>query len=154
MRWSTYSMSVGCVVSVIAATTPAHACRMVPQPGGGYKYVCEPTDFGPIVRPGGSGAFVKYGAVAYSPSSGRFGYSDRYGNSESAKERALDECGQVDCAATWFSNGCGAFSAGSNGSWGGNWALNEQRAQALSLAHCAQQGGIDCEIKISHCSGG
>jgi Domain of unknown function (DUF4189) len=55
---------------------------------------------------------------------------------------------------TWFSNGCGAFSAGSNGSWGGNWALNEQRAQALSLAHCAQQGGIDCEIKISHCSGG
>jgi hypothetical protein len=155
MRWSTYLMSVFCVISVVAAITPAHACRMVPQPGGGYKYVCEPSDIAPPgIRPGGSGASVKYGAVAYSPSSGQIGYSDRYSRSEPAKKRALDECGKPDCTATWFSNGCGAYAASSNGSWGGDWAPNEQRAQALSLAHCAQEGGTDCEIKISHCSGG
>jgi Domain of unknown function (DUF4189) len=154
MRWSTYPMAVIYVISVVAAITPAHACRMVPQPGGGYKYVCEPSDLGPQGRPGGSGASVKYGAVAYSPSSGRFGYSDKYSSSGPAKKRALEECGQADCDITWFSNGCGAYSASSNGSWGGNWAPDAQRAQALAQAHCAQQGGTDCEIKISHCSGG
>lgn len=59
-------------------------------------------------HPGGSGgssasSFTTYGAIAYSPGSGAFGYSNKYANRSSAEKRALSECGKADCVvASWF----------------------------------------------------
>lgn len=138
----------------VSRATPAHACGMVIQPGGWYKYVCEPLN---PPGPGGRGSApsARYGAIAYSPASGLYGYSDNYPNRAQADQRALRECGQADCVvASWFWNQCGALAAGDNGTWGAEAGSSEARAQSLALARCDREGGNNCQIKISHCAGG
>jgi hypothetical protein len=136
----------------ISMVTSAHACEMLIQPGAGYKYVCPPPTPG---RPGPGGSSIKYGAIAYSPTTGLDGYSDNYPDKAQADQRALSECGQADCVvATWFYDNCGALATADNGAWGAEVGGSEARARSLALARCGRQGGDHCQIKISHCSGG
>jgi serine/threonine-protein kinase len=94
-----------------------------------------------------------FGAIAYSPSSGSYGYSDRYPDREQAESRANKECGRNDCvAATWFFGHCGALATSSNGAWGSDQDTSEQKAQSLAQARCTSQGGTNCVILVSHCS--
>ncbi|HTS42392.1 MAG TPA: DUF4189 domain-containing protein [Xanthobacteraceae bacterium] len=94
-----------------------------------------------------------YGAIAFSPGSGSFGYSDNYANRTQAENRAKSECGKNDCKiATWFFNQCGALAISGNGSWGADHSGREQGARSLALARCAKEGGTNCEIKVIHCS--
>jgi serine/threonine-protein kinase len=101
---------------------------------------------------GGAGA-ASYGAIAFSSSTGRFGFSHHYANREAAEQEALDQCGRQGCAiATWFFNNCGALATSSNGPWGADRAASERRAEALAQSRCTQEGGTDCRIKVTHCS--
>jgi hypothetical protein len=146
-RISTFLMPTFLVLSIVAAVTSAHACRMVPEPGGGYKYVCEPPPPPPMIR--------YYGAIAYSPSTGAFGYSDRYANRASAQTRALSECGKADCVvASWFYNNCGAVAMNGNGSWGGGHGPTVSSAGSDAEHACVREGGGACVVKLTHCSGG
>jgi hypothetical protein len=94
-----------------------------------------------------------YGAIAYSPSSDRFGYSYNYISRGPAENRALSECGQNDCVvAAWFYNRCGALATSSTGAWGGAQDASAERARSKALQICADHGGTDCDIKTSLCS--
>jgi len=94
-----------------------------------------------------------YGAIAFSPSSGSFGYSDNYANRTQAENRAKSECGKNDCViATWFFNHCGALATSANGSWGAEHSRSEVNAKSLALSRCAKEGGTNCQTKVIHCS--
>jgi len=145
-RISTFPMTLLLALSILAAATSARACRMVPEPGGGYKYVCEGPSPPPI-------RIRRYGAIAYSPSGGSYGYSSNFADRADAETRALKECGKDDCViATWFFNHCGALATSSNGSWGADQAASEQGAQALAQARCVREGGSNCKIMASQCA--
>ena len=103
-------------------------------------------------RGGGS---VRYGAIAFSPSSSRYGYSDNYANRSQAASSALGRCGTSDCViATWFYSSCGALAASTaNHAWAGVQNNSVRRAAALALARCRQRGGVACQVLVSHCSG-
>jgi Domain of unknown function (DUF4189) len=97
-----------------------------------HRHSCLGTSGGP-----GGGASRMYGAIAYSPSTGRSGYSDHYPNSVRADARALAECGMADCkVAAWFYNHCGALATGA----------------AEALATC-RRFGAGCRVAFTHCSG-
>jgi hypothetical protein len=154
MRISAFPMSVLVVLSVMAAATSAHAsfwCRSVAVPGGGSKYICTR---GP--DPGlPSGPARIFGAIAYSPASGAFGFSDNYGSRSQADNRALSECGKTDCVvASWFYDNCGAVAASDDGSWGGGHGASVSSAIRDAENACARQGGTACVVKVTHCSAG
>jgi hypothetical protein len=140
---------------VMMAATSAHAsfwCRDVPVPGGGWKYVCTTIPGTPPQGPGPGPSRI-YGAIAYSPASGAYGYSDNYGSKTLADNRALSECGRSDCVvASWFYNNCGAVAVSGSGSWAGGHG--ETKASAISDAEneCTRQGGSACVVKVTHCS--
>jgi hypothetical protein len=113
-----------------------------------YRRTCEQR-----CGPGGSKPARTFGAIAYSPSTGGYGYSYKYGSRTEAENRAIKECGKNDCqVATWFVNNCGALAADSKGPWGGGHGNNERTAQAAAQARCAKEGGAKCEIKFTQCS--
>jgi Domain of unknown function (DUF4189) len=94
-----------------------------------------------------------YGAIAYSPDSGRFGYSDKYANRAQAETRAKQECGNSDCQiAAWYYNSCGALAKDDDGTWGGAQGADEQRAGKAALARCAKEGAKNCKVIASYCS--
>jgi hypothetical protein len=96
---------------------------------------------------------ISYGAIAYGPSNGSYGYSDNHANRAQVEARAASECGKNDCViATWFSGHCGALATGSNGTWRGEQDADEQRARSLAQARCTEQGGTYCAVVVSHCS--
>lgn len=95
-----------------------------------------------------------YGAIAYSVSSGAWGYSEEYSGRTAAQNRAVKECRTQDCqVAAWFYNSCGALAAsGTNGPWGAAQGANEARARQSAQARCAKEGGTNCQILFSRCS--
>jgi Domain of unknown function (DUF4189) len=97
-----------------------------------------------------------FGAIAYSPSTGASGWSNKYDTQEEAENGALEECRKEasDCEIeVWFDDNCGAIAAGDKEvSWGlGNTA---REAQLGALEKCRQGGDDNCEVKASVCSRG
>jgi serine/threonine-protein kinase len=79
----------------------------------------------------------RYGAIAMSPSTGACGVSWDYSTRTKAENRAIQECGQGDCAIrVWFRNACGALAVGSNLQWGVAWAGTYAEASTLALNEC------------------
>jgi hypothetical protein len=151
--------ALGLVLAVSAAGTPAWAwrecytvCNLSDGTGHCTKKVTYCTDHPD--GPGGSSS-TTYGAIAYSPGSGAFGYSDNHANRTSAENRALSECGKEDCVvATWFFNNCGAVATSSDGSWGGGHGPTLSSARGDAEKACARRSGGSCVVKVTHCSRG
>lgn len=113
-----------------------------------YRRTCEQR-----CGPAGSKPTRSFGAIAYSPSTGGYGYSFKYANRTEAEKRAVKECGKSDCeVATWFFNNCGALATDSKGAWGGGHGDNERGAQVAAQTRCTKEGGTKCEIKFTQCS--
>jgi hypothetical protein len=95
-----------------------------------------------------------YGAIAYSPDSGNYGYSQNYDSRGQAEGHAKRECGKGDCEiAAWFYNSCGALATDDDeGSWGGAQGGNEARARQAAVARCVREGGKKCKVVASVCS--
>ena len=97
-----------------------------------------------------------YGAIAYSPKNGAYGFSDSWPDQKKAEETALGYCsknGKGCKIQVWFYDSCGAVAAGSGGrktGWGQGDSAGEAGQQALEK--CKKSGGENCEIKTSHCS--
>lgn len=99
-------------------------------------------------------AYAAYGAIAYSPSSGAYGYSYAYGSRGQAERAALKSCranGSGCQNAIWFQNACGAVAKGPNG-WGSGWAASKKGAYAQAVASCAQYSR-QCKVIVWACSG-
>jgi len=97
-----------------------------------------------------------YGAIAYSPSTGATGWSNKNDTRTEAENAALAECltEATDCAIeVWFDDTCGALAVGDNGT---SFGLGEtaRSAQLAALNECRKGGGRNCEVKESVCSRG
>lgn len=82
-----------------------------------------------------------YGAIAYSPSTGSYGYSYDHASRARAEDGAYAECRKhaSDCqVALWFRNACGALAVGDDGGWGTGWGSVLQRAESEALGVCGK----------------
>ena len=152
----------GCAILVSSATPPAHAsCFINSWCSNSYskeystsscsyqRQSCDNSS--PSSTP--QAPRRSYGAIAYSPDSGAWGYSEEYGSRAQAEGRARKECREKDCEiATWFYNSCGAVAASNNGSWGGAQGDDVRSAQQGAQARCAKEGGTNCKVLFSRCS--
>jgi hypothetical protein len=100
----------------------------------------------------------RYGAIALSGATGKFGFSFDYPSRTAAERRALAECRSRseagDCAIEiWFYNTCGALALGPPPARGSAYAADEATARGQALRACnAQSKGMVCEIKTAVCS--
>ena len=95
-----------------------------------------------------------YGAIAYAPQRGAWGWSKDYTSQQDAEDRAMDECEQrsegTRCRiATWFRNGCGALATGPNG-WGADWGNTDWEAATKAMERCSEHSK-KCKVKEKVC---
>lgn len=96
----------------------------------------------------------RFGAIAYSKSTGRFGSSWNQSNRFSAERSAMSSCGRSDCRVLlWFQNGCGALAVNRNGGHAWNLGRSLYEAKLLTSNRCTSQYG-GCKLICSVCSGG
>lgn len=94
-----------------------------------------------------------YGAIAYSPSTGSYGWAHDFGSQNAAENAALDSCYDRanDCqVAVWFRNACGALAVGPNG-WGAAWAVKQRKARRDAVSQCSNYSA-NCSVAYSLCS--
>jgi serine/threonine-protein kinase len=92
-----------------------------------------------------------FGAIAYSPSTGCYGYSFGQDCVPTAENVALQNCNGPDRqVVVWVSNGYAALAVNNNGGYGSAWSTNcqaEADQAALNFAGGAGCGAyILCEI--------
>lgn len=128
----------------IATVVCAAVCLMVSEvnTARGMSYV-----------PGYGNGNTQFGAIAYSKSTGRWGYSYGYRDPSSANNAAMNRCDRDDCEVKlvcW--NGCGALAKGRDGGMGWGTAGPRSGAEVQALQEC---NGVDnnCEIICWACSG-
>ena len=80
----------------------------------------------------------KFGAIAYSESTRRYGYACGYDTREAAEQAARDACKADDAAVVvWAQNACCALALDLDGdAYGWAWAENAEDAKAKALANC------------------
>jgi hypothetical protein len=79
-----------------------------------------------------------YGAIAFSPSTGRWGYGNGYPTKAEAIARARRECGRSDAKTNWCKNSwiALAISNESSGGWGSAWGETKAAARSAAIAEC------------------
>lgn len=87
-----------------------------------------------------SSAFASgpYCAIAYSPSTGRWGHGENYPNRASAEARALAECSTYDArVVVWVHHGYAALAVdNSHGRYGVGYAASLARAKRNAIRGC------------------
>lgn len=84
-----------------------------------------------------SPAFALYGAIAYSPTTGRYGYTYNYEYLGDAENDAIANCNASDAViATWARNEWCALAVSDDGSYGWSSAPTEAEAEAEALSYC------------------
>ena len=80
----------------------------------------------------------RYAAMAFSPSTGRWGCGNGYLTKGEATTRALAECGRSDAITAWCRNEwiALAISKQSPGGYGVSWAPTASGARQRALAEC------------------
>jgi hypothetical protein len=106
------------------------------------------------IMSGGGGD--NFGAIAYSPSTDKFGYSFDYPSQSEAEGRALRECRKVggaeDCESVlWFKNVCGALATDGKGAYGADWAGTTKKAEAQAMDYCRANTKGACTVQKSFC---
>jgi serine/threonine-protein kinase len=96
-----------------------------------------------------------FGAIAYSTTSGAYGYSYDYPTRSEAEARAISECrtrGSGCEVVIWYRNACGALATAPNGARGWAWAATRKKAQNSALEYCRNHGGDDCGVLCWSCA--
>ena len=80
----------------------------------------------------------KYAAIAYSPTTGKWGYGCNYSTKAEALARAISECGSDDARTNWCKNAwiSLALSKKAPGGWGSAWGDTRKQAEAASRKEC------------------
>ena len=91
-----------------------------------------------------------FGAIAYSSSTGSYGWSNNYATRNAAENRALRECesfsGTGDCfVAVWVKDAWASLAKASNLAYGWAWNTDRSQAQINALQQCSQRG-TDCSL--------
>ncbi len=96
----------------------------------------------------------QFGAIAYSESTGNYGYSHGYRSRDEAIWLAERRCGASDCRwKVWFRDSCGALAKADNGALGYSHGYGSaEQARHRALAECSRRGS-NCRILCWACSG-
>ena len=91
-----------------------------------------------------------FGAIAYSSSTGSYGWSNNYATRDAAENRALQECesfsGAGDCfVAVWVENAWASLAKASNLAYGWAWNTDKSQAEINALQECSQRGS-NCSL--------
>ena len=81
---------------------------------------------------------TRYAAVAYSPSTGAYGYANGYDTKEGAIARAKAECGESDAVAKWARNAWLALAISADGGYGSGWATTAAKARQMAIESCLE----------------
>jgi hypothetical protein len=89
---------------------------------------------GPALQAAGD----SYGAIAYSPSTNRWGYGNGYPTKSQAIARARRECGRRDAKTNWCRNAWIALAVSnqSAGGWGSSWGSTPEIARSKAISEC------------------
>jgi hypothetical protein len=149
----TFMLALAARIAPAQAQTCQERCTEWDADGAciGHIFDC-PTGVAPFSSPKPT---THFGAIAYGPKSGAYGYSFSWDTQAQAESTAMKNCAQNgnDCeVAVWFGQQCGAVvsDVGTNYYWG----LGKTSALAVADAKktCAKQGGRICQTKVSQCS--
>jgi len=125
--------------------------RDAEMPGGDSRGRRDADETEPDLRYRGAQV---YGAIAFSPSNGVWGYSYNYNARGAAERRAMRECrarGSGCRSIVWFRNACGALAVGQGNAYGWGWNTSRQQARRRAMAECrARTSG--CRIRADVCS--
>jgi serine/threonine-protein kinase len=105
----------------------------------------------------GPAAADGFGAIAYSPATGQWGWAQNYATRFGAEWRALQECRSAvgwgqDCRlGVVVRNACAALATGAQG-WGAGQGQTPAQAAAAALASCRGQTR-GCTVQLRVCSG-
>lgn len=97
-----------------------------------------------------------FGAIAYSTSTGNWGWSSGNTDLLSAQVAATHACGDGDCRPlAWEQGSCAALAVSDDDKtlWGsaGNWP-NIEKADDIAIASCLQTGATRCSVATWTCN--
>jgi hypothetical protein len=101
-----------------------------------------------------AGAADRYGAIAYSNTTGAFGDAREYPSKREAEEHALSECtkrGRGCKLMITLHNECGALATGANYGFGFAAALTRTKAEGAALGFC-RKNTSDCKVAVWTCT--
>jgi serine/threonine-protein kinase len=87
--------------------------------------------------------WADYGAIAYSPATGKYGYSYNCDSLAEAERIALRNCRASDATVkVWVENGWAALAVNNNGAYGWGWSTSSLAdAEATALSNVSGGGG-------------
>lgn len=102
----------------------------------------------------GAASAAEFGAIAYSPGTGSYGYSHNYPSRGQAERVAQANCLNYagDCRIiVYFYNACAALAVGHSFGYGYGYALGPRQSRAIALANC-RNNDRGCRVVESVCS--
>lgn len=94
-----------------------------------------------------------YGAIAFSPSTGKWGQGVNFPAKEDATTEAVNQCGVGDCEAVVVFPACGAVAVGDGFGMGFSADKSVAKSEETALANCNQYT-TNCLITTSFCNSG
>jgi uncharacterized protein DUF4189 len=134
-----------------AAIAPPPPAPRSQQPGAAPPAPATTPQVAPTALP--PNPANRFGAIAYSPSTGSHGWSYDYASREEAERVALANCMQHarDCSVPlWFQNACGALAVGPSG-FGTGWGINQGLAESYAIGVCGQYS-TNCSVRRWVCT--
>lgn len=92
-----------------------------------------------------------FGAIAFSPSTGQYGWAKNQSIEASAADEAVVGCGVDDCEAVVVFANCAALSVGDGYGMGFSKAKNIGKAEEAALAKC-DEFTTNCIVSASVCN--
>jgi hypothetical protein len=88
----------------------------------------------------------KFAAIAYSTTTGKYGFSFDFSNLSDARKRAVQQCKAKDArVVVWASNGYCALATGKDRKYGWGFGDTAAQAEAHALAECKKRT-TECKI--------
>ncbi|NBZ89739.1 DUF4189 domain-containing protein [Stagnihabitans tardus] len=94
-----------------------------------------------------------FGAIAFSPSTGKVGGGWNFASKDDASGEAVTQCGVGDCAAVVVFPSCGAVAVGDGYGMGFSADPSAAKAEETALANCSGYTA-NCLITMSFCNDG
>lgn len=92
-----------------------------------------------------------FGAIAFSPSTGQYGWSKNQSVEAGASDEAVSGCGVDDCEAVVVFANCAALSVGDGFGMGFSKAKSQSKAEDAALATC-DGFTTNCIVSASVCN--
>jgi len=97
----------------------------------------------------------RWGALAYSRASNKWGFASNHYFEEMARRGALSACGSSDCEVVTFFDSCAGVAIGdepAKNDWYDGKGDTIEDAEENAIDACRQEGEGNCRVVVSRCS--